>query len=323
MPLERLVRPRVYMQLGMVGGKVFAQERKVRQTAFVDEQAVERIAHTDTAALGIGNDALAHGPVAITVEIAMHHPGTCLYDRHLGGVAYKTYKILSSARYAEVYVVYGTEHLGGSLMGGRQQLDDVCADALLFQHTVYQCHGGTVGAVGILASLQHTGIAALEAERKDIVRHVGACLVHHAYHAEGYRHALQVQTVVEGGILQYAPQGRRQLCHMAHVGSNVGQPLRCKLQTVVEGVGTLHLRQVGGIGLKQRGGVCHYGIGHSPQHPVALVVGEQGKLCAGRLHSPEYVLHLLHALSPYVWLLLEGKDTHNYRQMQIYSINSA
>ena len=62
---------------------------QVAQSALMNEQAVESIAHAHSAGLGIVDDASAHSEVGILVEIGMNHTSTCLDDRHLGIVAHE------------------------------------------------------------------------------------------------------------------------------------------------------------------------------------------------------------------------------------------
>ena len=62
---------------------------QVAQSALVNEQTVESIAHTHASGLGIIDDASAHGKVGILVEIGMNHTCSRLDDRHLGIVAHE------------------------------------------------------------------------------------------------------------------------------------------------------------------------------------------------------------------------------------------
>ena len=52
-----------------------------------------------------------------------------------------------------------------------------------------ECHLLAVGAVGVLAALEHTGIAALETEGEDVERDVGSGLIDHADDTEGHTDA--------------------------------------------------------------------------------------------------------------------------------------
>ena len=56
-------------------------------------------------------------------------------------------------------------------------------------------HGGLVAGVGIAATLEHAGIAALEAEREDVESYIGTCLIDHADNAEGHADTTQPQAV--------------------------------------------------------------------------------------------------------------------------------
>ena len=80
-------------------------------------------------------------------------------------------------------------------MGGRQKQHGIAVKCVFLQHTMNQCHGSGVAVVGILASLEHTGIATLEAEREHIKGNIGARLIHNTYHAKRHTHALQFQAI--------------------------------------------------------------------------------------------------------------------------------
>ena len=99
--------------------------RKVLEAALVDEQAIQRIAHTDTAGLGIVDDGLAHLQVAVLVEIGVHYAGTRLDDRDTGSIADKVNQLAASTGDAEIDIAHGIEHLTSSLMGGWQQGNDI------------------------------------------------------------------------------------------------------------------------------------------------------------------------------------------------------
>ena len=80
-------------------------------------------------------------------------------------------------------------------MGGRQQGDDIRVDMVLLQYLVYQLDSSLIRQIGIAAAFQHTGIPSLEAQREDIVGHIGTCFINHADDTEGHRHPVQAQTV--------------------------------------------------------------------------------------------------------------------------------
>ena len=98
------------------------------------------------------------------ISRGIHHAGTCLDDGNAGGVTHKVNELAAATWNAEVYVADGVEHLACSLMGGRQQGDDVGVDAMFSQHLVDDGHARLVGDHGIAAAFQQTGVAAFEAQ---------------------------------------------------------------------------------------------------------------------------------------------------------------
>ena len=130
----------------------------------MDDETVQGVANTDPARLSIADDGFAHIQVAIDIKIGIDNACSGFYDRNTSGVAYKVDEAASAARYAQVDVPYGVQHLGCGLMGSRQQGDNVVADAKLLQHVMNETYGSLVGEVGIRTAFQHTGVATLETE---------------------------------------------------------------------------------------------------------------------------------------------------------------
>ena len=183
----------------------------------VHQQAVQCVAHRHTPRLGIVHNALTHLQVTLLVEIGMNHPGPCLDDGHTGIVTHELDEPLTSARDTQVDVAHGIQHGCRSLVGGRQQRHDCGVDAFFLEHIMQETHDGPVAFIGILPSLQHAGVATLEAEAEHVKGDVGAGFIDHADDTEGYRDAAQVQPILQGALLGDAFQGRGQCCHMAHV----------------------------------------------------------------------------------------------------------
>ena len=130
----------------------------------MNEKTVEGVADRDAAGFGIIDNGAAHLQVAVFIEIGVHHAGTGLDDGDTGGVAHKVDEFATTAWDAEVHITYGIEHLTRGLMGSWQQGYHILGNTILFEYLVNQRHLLTVGAVGILTTFQHTGIATLEAE---------------------------------------------------------------------------------------------------------------------------------------------------------------
>ena len=135
----------------------------------------------------------------------MHDPGSRLYDRHLGIVADESDEALATAGDAEVDVAHSLEHGARSLVGEGQQLYGTRIHTMCFQHIFYQFYSCLTRLLSVLAAFEHAGVAALETEGEYIEGDVRACLINHAYHAEGDADAAQVQAVGERLVLEGAP----------------------------------------------------------------------------------------------------------------------
>ena len=166
--------------------------------------------------------------------------------------------------------------------------------------------GGAVAAVGILSTLQHTGVTALKAEGEDVERHVGTGLVDHTDDTERHTDATKAQPVRQRLLLGDVSEGRRQRGYVAHVGSDVLQSAVGQLQAVVQRVLAIHLRQVLGIGSKERLLITYNSVGHSIQNLAAALIAQQGQHPTGPLHSFKglFQLHgsIMRAETPYAAL---------------------
>ncbi len=129
----------------------------------IHDETVEGVAHTDTSCLGIADNRCCHVDVGISVKIGVHHTGTSLDDRHLGGVAHEGDEAFAATWDTKVDVAHSRQHLASCLMCGGQQLYRFL-QTVFAQHVLNQCHACAVAVVGILATFQHTGIAGLEAQ---------------------------------------------------------------------------------------------------------------------------------------------------------------
>ena len=186
----------------------FDECRQVAESALVDDEAVKGVAYRHPSRLGIVDDGTSHLQVSVLVEISVHHPGTCLNDRYACSVANEVDEFPAPARYAQIDVSHSIEHLSRCLVCGRQQCHHVGVHAEAFQHLVYQGYFLTVGAVSILAPLEHAGIAAFEAERENVESDVGPGLVDHADDPEGHADTAQAQAVRQCLLFGHMAQGR-------------------------------------------------------------------------------------------------------------------
>ena len=75
---------------------------------------------------------------------------------------------------------------------------------MLLQNFLDEAHDATVRVVGILATLQQTSIARLEAKREHVEGDVRTGLIDNTDYAERHTHTLQVETVWQHHMFQHA-----------------------------------------------------------------------------------------------------------------------
>ena len=125
----------------------------------------------------------------------MAYTCTGFNDRYRGILAYKVDEAAAAAWNNQVYIAVGMQQFGGCFAVGRQQFHDVRVYIEVFQYLVYHADNGTVGAVGITATFQYAGVAALQAEREYIEADVGTCFVDDADNAERHTYSFYLQSV--------------------------------------------------------------------------------------------------------------------------------
>ena len=144
-----------------------------------------------------------------------------------------------------------------------------------------QFYRGLVRQVSIRTALQHTGIAALEAEREHVESHIRTGLVNHANDTKRHRDTMQAQAVGQRLLLGDMAQGRRQFRHVAHVTGYIVKTLVSQLQAVVQWILGVHLGQILLVGGKDALFEVYDSIGYSLQYLVAQVFWYQGQRTAG------------------------------------------
>ena len=102
----------------------------------MNQQTVERIAYAHSSALGIGDDALAHLQIAILVEVTVYHAGSGFDNRNSGSITDEVDKLLSTTRNTEVDIAHCIQHFAGSLMGSREERNDIRVNTESYQHLV-------------------------------------------------------------------------------------------------------------------------------------------------------------------------------------------
>ena len=198
------------------------------------EKTVESVAHAYTSCLAILYYAGAHIRIAKLIEISMHHTCTRLYNRYACRLTHKVNQASAATRDAEVYIPHCCQHLVCSLMSGRKQTDNILVYVMLTQHLLGKLNYGTVGRVGILASLQHTGIARLETKGEDIEADIRTRLVYNAHHSIGNTLLAQAKTIRKRLCIKHLAKRIIQVSHIAQGSGYIMQTSLCKLQAVVK-----------------------------------------------------------------------------------------
>ena len=206
-------------------------------------------------------------------------------DGHRGMLAHKVNQAPTASRDEEVYIVAGMEQGGSGLVVGRQEGDHIGVQALALEHLTDESHDGQVGAMGIATSLQHTGIATLQAEGRDIEADIGTGFVDDANHAKGHTDAAQAQSVGQLLLLEHPAQGRRQRGYMAGVVGNGLQAGGGKLQAVVLGIVGRHAVEVFLVFGQQLVGLQENLVGDLIEYLIDLGIPDLLQVEAGLPHG--------------------------------------
>ena len=85
------------------------------------------------------------------------------------------------------------------------------------EYLVDESHLFAIALVGVLAALQYTSVATLEAEGEDVERDVRPCFINHSYHAKWHADTFQTQAVWQYSLTKHTTEWRWQRGHIAHV----------------------------------------------------------------------------------------------------------
>ena len=207
----------------------------------------------------------------------MHDTGTCLDDRHLGGIAYESDEFLATTWNTKVDVAHSLEQFSRGLMRGWQQRNDIGIDMHTAEHPMDKIHPCLTRQNSVFATFQDACIATLQTKGEDIKRDVGTCLINHTDDTKGNTHTTKLQPVGQRLVLEHFAQRRRQGGYMAHVVGNLLEPCGCELQTVIHGIALVHQCQILSVGSQQRLCFLFDGIGHKTQQTVAQGIVHVGK----------------------------------------------
>lgn len=257
----------------------------------MNNEAVEGIADAHAPRFSVKDNTASLLRIAGLIEVCAHHTGTGLYHRHAGRISHEINQPTAATRDTQVNIADGRQQRRRGLMCGGQQRHGSSVHTIAAENFVYHPDTGTIRLVGITATFQNTGVAALEAQREYIERDIRPCLIYHSNHAERHANLLQHQPVCQSALHLRPAERRRQPRHSPHVGRNGLQTVFREHQTVVKRIAPLHLCQIFGVGPKQRFFVIHNRVGHAPQHFTAFVVRHQREPAPGFLCLYECFCH--------------------------------
>ena len=154
----------------------------------VDEQALGRVARARPLALRVHHDPLGHFQVGRGIDVHMTHAVVVLQHRHFRFRRDPLNQRLAAARDREVDVAVHRQQVADRLpVGGRDELNRVGRNAAPCQFGAQECVQCGVGVNRLLAAAEDHRVAALDAQRGGVHRHVRPRLVDEEHHAE--RHA--------------------------------------------------------------------------------------------------------------------------------------
>ena len=176
--------------------------------AAVCQQGFRRVAHAIAAALGIQDDCAGHGQVGRGMHVHMAVAGAGLDHGNLGMLDAVTDQAGASPGNEHVHHAMELHELvGGSPVGAGDDSQPALGHSRLLGSGGKDPRHGFVGAGGHAAASQNRGVSGLQADSGGIGGDVGARLVDHGHHAQGYADAPQLHAVVHGPLLLDLTQG--------------------------------------------------------------------------------------------------------------------
>ena len=125
----------------------------------------------------------------------MAHAGAGFDDRNESVVAHHFYKSAAAARYHQIDVADRLKHLSRRFVVGIEERSAVFRKIMFGEHASNKCNCGLVGVDSIRPALEHAGVAAFQAKRENVERHVRASLIDNADNAERHAHLANVHAV--------------------------------------------------------------------------------------------------------------------------------
>ena len=229
----------------------------------------------------------------------MAHPHPAGDDRHAAVLAAKLVQRIAAARYQQVQAIMHLQQL--------QQLRAVCAFHQLngslrnsgaCKRTAHQRTERKVAAQRFAAAAQDGRVAAAQAQRRHINRHVRPRLVHHAQHADRHPLAMHLQAVGQRALIKYFADGIGQVCDRSHICSHCGEALFIQQQAFGQRLADVcraRCRLVGGIGCQHGLLLRAQGSRQRVQRLRALRCGRQRQCARRRAGSGSHEAQCAHS----------------------------
>ena len=204
----------------------------------------------------------------------------CFDAGHLGAVHAGADEALAAPGDQQVHKAAGLHQVGGTGAGGiLHQIHQRAGRSAVLQPRAQRGDNGCIGADGLLAAAQDAYVAALQAERGGVRRHIGAALVDNGNHAHGHANLADDEPVGPGCLAEELAHRVRQCGDGAHALGHAFHARGRERETVDHDRGDhaargLHIR---GVGRKDIIGVVQQSLGHGLQQTVFLSGGKCGR----------------------------------------------
>lgn len=160
--VEHGIRIRIGINHHLFRRQPSANGRQVAEPVPVHDQAVERIAHTNTPGLGIEHDIGTFSPVTCGIEIGMANTGTRFNHRNTGVIPHIVDQTFAAARDQQINIADGTEQCSGGRTVCRQQSYRMLIHSVCLQHFPDHLHDRFIriaGRRGRLSAHRHFRIS--------------------------------------------------------------------------------------------------------------------------------------------------------------------
>ena len=271
--------------------------QELRRRVTVDEQRLQRVAHSGTLTLGVDDDLQRPVEVRDAVHEEVADPLVVLEHRHGRLARDHADQILAAARNHEVDVLIQLEHQFYRLARGpRQKLDRSVGESRLHRRVVQKPCDGAVAVEGVAPAAQYHRVARLERDPRRVRGHVGTRFVDDPHHAEGHGDLAYSKSVGAYALVEHPPDGivlgrdgAKSVDHAVDPGVGQREPVELRRGQT----GSLRLFEVRPIGFLKFGAGRVEAVRHQIERldlGLRRDSSERGRGRAGALADPEKFL---------------------------------